>query len=72
MIILTPAYGRDYKGKQAAIDDLNAEKDFILNDLSSPQDGMLVNKRQLVADGVTQVKLRYNKRRDSSVVEVDD
>ena len=33
MITLTPAYGRDYKSKKAVLVDLEANKDFILNDM---------------------------------------
>lgn len=30
MIIIVPAYGRDYKSKKALVADLNAGKDFII------------------------------------------
>jgi hypothetical protein len=39
MTTLTPAYGRDYKNKQTLQDDINKNKDFILNDISSPHHG---------------------------------
>jgi hypothetical protein len=39
MATLTPAYGRDYKSKAAVFEDLNAGKDFIFNDITSPWDG---------------------------------
>lgn len=29
---LTPAYGRDYKNRAAIVEDLNAGKDFMMND----------------------------------------
>ena len=39
MTTLTPAYGRDYKNKQALQTDIDLNKDFILNDISSPYHG---------------------------------
>ena len=39
MITLTPAYGRDYKSKKEIQADIDANKDFILNDYSSPWNG---------------------------------
>jgi len=39
MTTLTPAYGRDYKSKKAVMVDLEAGKDFIVNDMSDPYDG---------------------------------
>lgn len=38
MITITPAYGRDYKSKKAVLTDIELNKDFILNDFSSPWD----------------------------------
>lgn len=52
---LTPAYGRDYKSKQAVIDDFEANKDFILQ-----PEGVYINKEQ-IAKGVT-VNIRYKKQ----------
>ena len=36
MILLTPAYGRDYKSKAAVIEDFEAGRDFIFHDPTSP------------------------------------
>ncbi len=60
MITLTPAYGRDYPSAKAAKADYAAEKDFILNDMSSPWDGKPVNRQQLDGQNVT---LRFSKLR---------
>lgn len=70
MITLTPAYGRDYKSKAAALEDFDANKDFILNGSGTRWDGNLINKPQIVADGTKQVKLRYAKLRKEAIVEV--
>ncbi len=47
MATLTPAYGRDYTSRKAALADWEADKDFILNDIFSPWDGKPVNRSQL-------------------------
>lgn len=59
MITLTPAYGRDYKSKKAAIEDFQADKDFIYNEFSSPWDGKYCNKTDLQNAGVHTVNIRY-------------
>ena len=46
-ITLLPAYGRDYKSKQAVIADFDANKDFILSQFGSPDDGRYINREQV-------------------------
>lgn len=58
---LTPAYGRDYKNKKDAIADFEANKDFVIADISSPYDGKYVNKADLVSSDVTCVYIRYDR-----------
>jgi hypothetical protein len=58
MKTLIPAYGRDYTSASKLKDDFNANKDFILKDISSPYDGKYINKQDLNGE---QVKLRYSK-----------
>jgi hypothetical protein len=67
---LTPAYGRDYKSKKEIEADLNAGKDFILNDMSSPWDGKPINKENLIEMGQTMVNVRYGKLRKVTIVKV--
>ena len=62
---LTPAYGRDYKSKAAAIADFNGNKDFVLN---TPWGTGLVSKIDF-APGVT-VNIRYKKLTQVAVVRV--
>ena len=71
MITLTPAYGRDYMNKAAALEDFNGDKDFILNDLGHPGDGRYVNKPQLLEDGEAEVKIRFGSLRQVFVVKVE-
>jgi hypothetical protein len=61
MKTLTPAYGRDYRSKKAAIDDFEANKDFILNDITDQYDGKPCNKSDLIKAGIKQVMIRYKK-----------
>lgn len=66
---LTPAYGRDYKSKKAAIEDFEANKDFIFNCMFGPDacyDGKPVNKEQLVGK-YKAVQLRYGKLRKVTI-----
>jgi hypothetical protein len=52
-----PAYGRDYKSAKAVAADFLANKDFLICDMSSPDDGRYVNAEQL-APGDT-LAVRY-------------
>ena len=58
---VTPAYGRDYKNKKAAIDDWEIGKDFHLASIAHG-DGYTS-----VRDGWTEVKIRYNKLRNAVI-----
>ena len=62
-LILSPAYGRDYKSKAAILADWQEGKDFVANNL--PQySGRYVSSREvklLKADGFTNIEFRYNK-----------
>ena len=55
---LIPAYGRDYKSAKAVKEDWDANKDFIIADVSSRWNGKPVNKEQLKGETVG---IRYNK-----------
>ena len=71
MITLTPAYGRDYKSKAAAQSDLDAGKDFILNDYASRWNGKPVNKDQLVNHlALREVVVRYGGLRKTAILKV--
>lgn len=69
-ITLTPAYGRDYASKAAAVRDFAAGKDFIFNCFGDRYDGKPVNREQLVATGVVTVTVRYNGLRNTAEVPV--
>ena len=58
MPTLTPAYGRDYKNKKDCMADIEANKDFILNDITSPWDGKPCSPSDFKGK---QVQVRYNK-----------
>ena len=57
---LTPAYGRDYKSRNAVLTDFHAGKDFILQ----PQE-KYINKGQ-IPNG-TAIQFRYNKLRSTFI-----
>jgi hypothetical protein len=61
-LILTPAYGRDYKNKKAVIADFENDKDFIINDIFgeyAQYDGKPINKSDILKQGTTTVNIRY-------------
>lgn len=70
-LTLIPAYGRDYKSKAEVSADFEAGKDFYISDMSSRYDGSLVNKADLIGDGVTEVHIRYKKLRQVAVLKVE-
>jgi len=55
-----PAYGRDYKSKAAVAADYHANKDFIIQDFFSGQDGRAVNKQD-AANGGVKLSIRYDR-----------
>jgi len=66
-ILLTPAYGRDYKSKKALLEDFDNNKDFIVH---FAQRTTLINKSQIVAEEWAQVQFRYGKMRKTFIHEV--
>jgi hypothetical protein len=58
---LSPAYGREYKSKQTIVDDLLADKDFLITDFNRNENGRLINLSQIRDLGVTSLSVRYSK-----------
>jgi hypothetical protein len=58
-----PAYGRDYKSKKAVLEDWNAGKDFLVQDMFSSG---YVNKDDKPAD--LTINIRYNKLQNIVVI----
>ena len=56
---LLPAYGRDYKRKADIASDLNANKDFLISNIRLA----LINKEELVSEGIKSVVVRYGNQR---------
>lgn len=52
-VTLTPAYGRDYKNRQAVLKDFNEGKDFRIS-------SSYTSKSELLSLGVDSVQIRYN------------
>lgn len=63
MIILLPAYERDYTNQKEAIEDWESGKDFIICDVSSPWDGKPTNILQ--ASPGERFRIRYAQKRKS-------
>lgn len=68
-ITVTPAYGRDYRSKAAALEDWETDKDFILEDPTSPWYGKPCNKSALESEMPNaSVRIRYNKKTQVALV----
>ena len=67
---LTPAYGRDYKSKKAALADWEAGKDFTIADVFSGDHGRKINREDAVNSGVREVNIRYQQLTKIAVVTV--
>jgi len=65
-LILSPAYGRDYKTAKAAKADLWAGKDFIIENFQDPYCGKPINLEQIEAG--TRVHLRFSRLTKTAVV----
>ena len=73
MIILTPAYGRDYNSQAKVRADLAAGKDFIYNaPVGDPWDGKPCNISSLREANVLAVQVRYNRLRRTMTVMLND
>jgi hypothetical protein len=69
-LTLVPAYGRDYKSKKAVLADWEADKDFLIQDMSSPHDGRYTNKTDCLAAGIKSVRIRYKSLTQSCVIQL--
>lgn len=70
-LTLTPAYGRDYKSKKAVEADWHAGKDFVINDMSHPDDGRYTNKEDMTRAGShSHVHIRFNQNRGLHVIDL--
>ncbi len=63
---LIPAYGRDYQSVKALKADWDAGKDFMICDMSSPDDGRYMNKAQ-AKKGETFMVRYANKRKQTAI-----
>lgn len=69
-ISIVTQYGRDYSSKAKVIEALNANEDFRVADMSSPWDGKACNLRDLKAEGIEEVTIRYGGLRKVTVVKI--
>lgn len=70
-----PAYYRDYTTAEAVLADWNADKDFLIQDVSCPHNGRYVNRgdatRQSGLRGTT-FKIRYSKLENFTLIRQED
>jgi len=65
-IIVTPAYGRDYKKSEDAVKDWRDGKDFIIQNITSRWSGKPCSTRDF--DDRQQIKIRYNRMADFTLL----
>jgi hypothetical protein len=63
-LVLTPAYGRDYKSMKAVKEDWAANKDF---SIANPGYPSYINKQDADREGLS-VQIRYNNNLKSIVI----
>lgn len=71
MMLIVPAYGRDYKSKAEIEQDLLGNKDFEISDISSSDDGRYINLPQMREAGIKEVRVRYKKLTMSCLINLD-
>ena len=64
-LTLLPAYGRDYKSKKAFINDIEANKDFLICNTSS-----YINKDQFKDLNISEFRIRYNNLKQTQVINI--
>jgi len=69
-IQVVPAYGRDYKSKKAVEAAWADNKDFQIQDMSSPHDGRYINLSDAKTGGIKMVTVRYKKLRSVTIIHV--
>lgn len=65
MVIITPAYGRDYKSKAAFLADFNQDKDFMNQDMFGSQ---LINREDMKNAGIKEAQIRYSQLRKVGMI----
>jgi hypothetical protein len=73
MLILSGAYGRDYKSKKALLADFHADKDFIIRNCIgdwASESGRYINKPQVLQEGIARVQFRFSRDTKQAVIEM--
>ena len=70
-ITLIPLGSRNYTSTAQVLAHLNANRDFIVADMSSPWDGKPCNLDDLVRARIDTAKIRYNGLRSVHVVNIE-
>ena len=70
MLVLTPAYGRDYKSAKAVKADWDKDMDFIIANVMHPYSGKPCNKSDIEQTSERTVQIRYNQMRSQTVIKL--
>ena len=66
-LTVIPAYGRDYKSAKAVKADFGANKDFMICDMSSPDDGRYINADDMKPGDTLYIRYARNTKQTSCV-----
>lgn len=66
-LTVSPAYGRDYKSRNAVLEDWHNNKDFVVESFG-PHMGRYINKADAEANLVGPVEIRYAKLTKAVIV----
>ena len=67
-ITISPAYGRDYQNKKAAVRAFKEDADFLVESVSSPFCGKYVNMADLIKFGPRRVEVRYASKSKCAII----
>ena len=66
-LTVIPAYGRDYRSAKAVAADFAANKDFLICDMFSPDDGRYINAEQLKPGDALSIRYARNTKQTNCV-----
>ena len=67
-LVVSPAYGRDYKSKKEVLEAWNSNKDFIIENVMDHYCGKPINKEDFEKTTYKSVELRYKNKTQSTYI----
>ena len=67
-ITISPAYGRDYQNKKAAVRAFKSDTDFLIESVNSSLCGRYINMADLIKFGHKRVEVRYAQKSKCAII----